>query len=88
MATFRELFGTETTPEMLFRSFLTGSGVPLEGTWNTYISEGLLEHVPSRTEMERPSFRPQMLARAMSGSPHLSDDVLKVTFSLKPAEID
>ena len=77
MAAFHGLFGTETTPDMLFVSFLRGVGVPSEGAWNTYINEGLLEHVPNRAEMDNPSFRPRMLAWAMTGSPNISNDTMK-----------
>ena len=82
MDSFHELFGTETTPDMLFISFLRGFGVPAEGTWDMYINEGLLEHVPNRAEMDSPSFRPRKLAWAMTGSPNISNDTLKESFHL------
>ena len=77
MVNFYRIFGMNTTPDSLFVDFLCGTGVPSEALWDTYVTEGLLQNVPTRSIMDRPSFRPQMLTQAMTGSTQLPSDKMK-----------
>ena len=80
-ASFRSLYGPEVTPEDLIANFLAGSGVPCEVEWAAITGGGKLQDVPSSQMLEKPSFRPRMMAWAMTGSPHLpaAADNLKVS---------
>ena len=68
---FRNIFGPDSSPEVLVTNFLAGSGIPCEVEWASIIGSGKLQDVPSPAMLEKPSFRPSMLAWAMTGSPHL-----------------
>ena len=83
-ATFQSLFGSDVTPEDLIKNFLRGSGVPCEAEWTAITEGGRLQDVPSSDVLEKPSFRPRMLAWAMTGLPTLprAADTLQVSASL------
>lgn len=68
---FRSMFGPDVSPEDLVTNFLAGTGVPSEVEWAAIIGSGKLQDVPPAAMLEKPSFRPRMLAWAMTGSPHL-----------------
>ena len=70
-ATFRSMFGPNTTPEDLVTTFLQGTGIPCEVQWAALTGGGRLQDVPSPEMLETPSFRPRMLAWAMTGMLHL-----------------
>lgn len=79
MESFRLYFGTDATPEGLFKDFLSGVGIPSEETWDSYVTLGLLQNIPARADLDKAWFRPQMLTRAMTGSTQLPTDTMTVS---------
>lgn len=82
MAAFHRLFGTDSSPEGLFIRFLSGTGIPDENKWAEITREGLLQDIPSREDMCKPSFRPRMFTLAMTGSLHLPKSSMQVSNAL------
>ena len=82
LATFHAQFGPDVSPESLVTQFLSGSGIPDEAMWADLTGEGQLQELPSRHDMDKPSFRARMLTWAMTGSPHLPTGPMQVSNSL------